>query len=273
MIHRATMADVVAYDPSRAFARGIRRGGLRNGLRSGSRPKVTPKTIFGSSLELWLRADMGITLNSGNVSAWADQSGKGDANRNVTQGTAALQPQYTASKATYNNQAVIDFGVAHADGELLASGTWASPIVQPITRFLVGHAANSSTNNYMMDARPGQANQAALISAHTGPAVQVFDGIGLSSGSVDIIVPTVNGISDNGASTKYYRSALTAETTGNAGTNGYDGTTIGNYLGGGNFSCKGPIAEVIIVSGAFDATKFAACMRYLGARYGIAIGP
>jgi hypothetical protein len=43
---------------------------------------------------LWLRADLGVTLNAGNVSAWADQSGLGN---DVTQATAADQPLLVAS--------------------------------------------------------------------------------------------------------------------------------------------------------------------------------
>lgn len=44
-----------------------------------------------SSNVLWLRADLGITLNGTDVSAWADQSGNGN---NVSQGTALAQPAY-----------------------------------------------------------------------------------------------------------------------------------------------------------------------------------
>lgn len=47
----------------------------------------TPASISG--LDLWLRADLGVTLNGSNVSAWADQSGN---NRNCSQASAPAQP-------------------------------------------------------------------------------------------------------------------------------------------------------------------------------------
>lgn len=49
---------------------------------------------LGSSLALWLRADLGVTLNGATVSAWADQSGNG---RHATQTTAADQPAFRAA--------------------------------------------------------------------------------------------------------------------------------------------------------------------------------
>jgi hypothetical protein len=46
---------------------------------------------LGASLRLLLHADLGITLNGGTVSAWADQSGQG---AHFVQATAANQPLY-----------------------------------------------------------------------------------------------------------------------------------------------------------------------------------
>lgn len=49
-----------------------------------------------SGLTGWYRADMGITLNGSNVSAWADQSGNG---YHITQGTGGSQPAYNSGGA------------------------------------------------------------------------------------------------------------------------------------------------------------------------------
>ncbi len=70
--------------------------GLGNvGVTGATVAAVTPLTIFGSTdLKLWLRADLGVTLNGATVSAWADQSGNGN---HFSQGTAAAQPTFTAS--------------------------------------------------------------------------------------------------------------------------------------------------------------------------------
>lgn len=63
----------------------------------------SPKDISG--LTIWLRADStAVTLNGGNVSNWADQSGNG---KDVSQATAAKQPLYVASSANFNNKPCI----------------------------------------------------------------------------------------------------------------------------------------------------------------------
>lgn len=261
-IQRASMRDVMELS---RVGRAGRHG--RDGRDATTFGGSDPTTIFGSSLELWLRADMGITLNGGNVSAWADQSGKGDANRNVSQGTAANQPAYNASNASFANQPTLDF----VDPKVLVSGVWAAALAQPATRFVVGNMGAGGTNNYFMDSLSGVA-QMAFFGSNGGANWTLFDGVGL----VEPVAPTAVSVlasNDNGASSKMYRNALTARNTGNAGTNGLTGTTIGNTAGGGNFTCKGSIAEVIIVSGIATAAQFAACMNYLGARYGVAIGP
>jgi hypothetical protein len=94
-----------------------RRPGYRNNrgrvaiATGGAAPVVTtPITILeairaGSAIQ-WQRPDLGVTLNGGNVSAWADQTA--NANHD-TQGTAASQPLWIASVAAANNEPAIQF--------------------------------------------------------------------------------------------------------------------------------------------------------------------
>lgn len=64
-----------------------------------------PKNIVTSlTNQLWLRADLGITVATG-ASDWADQSGFG---RNMAQAVGTAQPAVTTS-AAFNNQAVLVF--------------------------------------------------------------------------------------------------------------------------------------------------------------------
>jgi hypothetical protein len=84
-------------------------GGLRDGARDGGELVSPPfgATIFSSglvgraavltvtaNLQLRLRADLGVTLVSGKVSQWNDQSGNG---RNFGQATADARPTYVSS--------------------------------------------------------------------------------------------------------------------------------------------------------------------------------
>lgn len=63
-------------------------------------PPTTPLTVYGANLHQWLRSDLGITVVTG-VSAWADQSGKGN---DAIQGTGTAQPAYNAADATIGNR-------------------------------------------------------------------------------------------------------------------------------------------------------------------------
>lgn len=58
-----------------------------------------------TNLELWLRADAGVTEASGDVSSWADQSLSGI---NATQATGASQPDYSANALNFNPGLLFD---------------------------------------------------------------------------------------------------------------------------------------------------------------------
>lgn len=106
-------------------------------LRSAWSCPRTPLSILGASVLQWVRADLGVTLDTG-VSVWADQSGKG---RNYVQATAGAQPAYSGSDATLNGQASMTFD--GTDDKLVCSPftlpapattpTWVWLIVKSIT--------------------------------------------------------------------------------------------------------------------------------------------
>lgn len=71
-----------------------------------------------AGLVLWLRGDLGITLNASAVSAWADQSGAGN---DFAQATPLIQPNYIASETDFPTpQPAVKFNVA--DNLLLGPG-------------------------------------------------------------------------------------------------------------------------------------------------------
>jgi hypothetical protein len=72
-------------------------------------PPWAPTNIAGAVL--WLRADLGITLNGADVSAWADQSAS---NVDALQGTAADQPLYRATGWS-NGLPTVDFDRANTE--------------------------------------------------------------------------------------------------------------------------------------------------------------
>lgn len=208
---------------------------------------------------------MGITLNTTNVSGWADQSGTGDINKDVVQATAGLQPAYTAVDATYNSKPTIGF----TGSQRLRSGTWTSTQNQAFTRMVIGHGASDGTNNYFMDNITG--TQAAII-ANSGGGLDLYDGATLTATGVLPATPQAIVTVDNGGSSKIYANARTVKNTGAAGAGVITGTTIGNYQGGGAFALTGSIAEVVIWNGALTQAQIEAALAYAGSRYNITIG-
>jgi len=75
-----------------------------------------------SGLTLWLKGDAGITLTSGKVSTWADQSGNG---RDFTQSSSSNRP----SQGTQNGLSTVKFRFGGDDGvtkNLDRTDTWAT---------------------------------------------------------------------------------------------------------------------------------------------------
>lgn len=110
--HLGHLDQVEAWSrrPNKRFNRGrVRRGN-----------QATYQSILGSeNIDAFYRSDLGITLNGGNVSAWADQSVNG---YHATQGVAANQPPYAASGGP-NNQPYVDAQT----GDFLTNGALDRP--------------------------------------------------------------------------------------------------------------------------------------------------
>lgn len=238
----------------------------RRPLRFAAAALWSPKSISG--LKLWLRADLGITIGTG-VSAWADQSGTGDANKNVTQAVAGQQPAYTAADAAYNNKSTLTF--VTASSQYLASGTWAAALAQPYTWFVVGNqGALTGSAQCFIEGDISGANRSLLYD--NAGALEHFAGASLT-GVARGTAAMVFGGDGNGGSSTIYKSAITAAATGNAGTNGITATTIAATFGGGSAFLGGKIAEVVIYSGVLSTANRTTLLNYFGTRYGITIGP
>jgi len=95
-----------------------------------------PLGIFGrQNVALWLRSDLGVTLNGSNVSAWADQSGN---SQNALQATGASQPAYTSSGGLAGRPYL-----SGASGKSLASAV-TLPVGNPYEIFFVASFGGGS---------------------------------------------------------------------------------------------------------------------------------
>lgn len=215
---------------------------------------------------LWLRADLGISIGTG-VSAWADQSGTGDPNKNVSQATGAKQPVYISSTAGFNNRPTLQFTAANTS--TLRSGVWSVAPSQPIT-WIVAASQSSALAQYMVD---GLSNN--VMGIVWRPDLTEFEldaGAGLMTGASTYQAgPLVYGAVFNGASSAIYiNNSQTAAATGSAGTGPSTGMNIGAAGGGAANPFSGNIAEIVAYTGTLTPAQSLAVFSYMGSRYGIA---
>ena len=262
MIYTRAGQRIVKPSMAECTALGL---GLGMGFGGGaSAAPWSPLNVTSAAIKLWLRADKGTTIATG-VSAWADQSGTGDANKNATQATGSMQPTLTASDAAYNNQATLHFSAAAQ--QLLATGTWASSFPVPRTIFVIGHGSSAS---------------AMFVEGLTSvdrTSMQLSAGLDLQTYASQLLVSTALVSSPcvmaatftSDATAAIFVSALTANVTGPTGGYTTTGLTIGAYPAPSNW-LTGTIAEIAGYAGILSAPDFAAFMGYAGTRYGLTIG-
>lgn len=229
---------------------------------------------------LWLRADLGVTLNGSNVSAWADQSGTGDSNKNATQGTAAKQPLFTAANAALNNKPTI--GDAHGSGRaaMLATGVWSSAPAYPLTILSVYARSRSAAGGfYVRDALAASSPSQCALSETIGTAVY---GYASATWAVDATNTTADGagtavLERMNASTPHIqvKSKSPTESVGcTAPTFAPTGFTFCNYYGDTTGTFIGAqIAEVAMFSRDLTAGEISQLMDYVAARYALTVAP
>lgn len=206
-----------------------------------------------ANCKIWLRADLGITLNGSTVSQWNDQSGNSN---NASQGTAAKQPTYTASDSSYGNQPTLTFASASSQEMALVS---LQPN-QPYTAYAVCESTSGATNQAVI----GDGNPTTLYYISGTPLV--FAGSNLSSGINTRVKAALCGVFNTTTSAIYVNSS-TAAASGNAGSINPSGTLSIGAFGTNSDFLNGKIAEIIVYSGAHNSTQVSTVFSYFSARY------
>lgn len=242
---------------------------------------ITPSTIYGSDLKLWLRADLGVTLNGGDVSAWANQGTLGGS---FDQGTPANQPLFTASDANLNGQPSVTFTGANSDrlvSSLAASawnflhdGTGATLFVvcRPTggsgTRTLIGNSGGPTARGFRLEHVPASDRFELRVSDGASNVIAIT-GSANAAEPVSLVAMFTHRTSDTPDVTLYYNPSTTSRGTGSGTPSASDAAAalyVGTTTGAAN-AFDGPIAELIAVTGV-DAAKIASVQAYLLARYG-----
>jgi len=242
-------------------------------IRHGGSAATSPPT---TGLKAWFKGDAGVTQGGGTVSAWADQSGNGN---DVTQGTGANQPAFTASAINGIP------GIAYsANAQILTRAT--SPLSVGSARTVVGvakPAAGSGSFNpggtvahFKTTSGHDWTGYLAVVGASTygwGNNV-VSDSLTspptiLNTPCVVEISTTVGQLPTFVINAVAYTAAGGNVVTTDDGTNGFQ---IGNVAQASSQFFAGSICEVLVYDHILSAGDLTTLRQYLQAKYAINLG-
>lgn len=221
-------------------------------------PTVTLPTIAG--LAWHVQADAGITLAQNNqVSAWADQSGSGDPNKNASQATSALQPYFLPALASFGGRAVVNFPSASSGNSLLVTGAWVTPIAGDRTIFMVCDTGITGTTMLKDTVSQGiirdVGGTSTIYQAFTGGTVSTPHSV---KNLPSIIYASVSGTNE--------LIAVGSELFQGTATPGGSLVQISGMQIGGPGTV---IAEILVYNAALSDANAMAVLAYLAAKYSL----
>jgi hypothetical protein len=211
-----------------------------------------------SGLIVWLRADVGITLQAG-VSRWADQSGHGNDVVQATNSTSK-QPAYHASGGA-NNQAYIQF--TDNSAQILQAGSFSQ--ATPYEYLLVLDAnGTANANNYVFDLGTNN-GYTSVANAGANWIVATTSGatfLGVTTGTPHLVDAQMG----SGTGSAVLDNTTTA---GSGGGPAAGGLTVGSYGANiGSNAFGGKVYEVIVYNRALSSGERGQLHTYSQTRYG-----
>ena len=231
------------------------------------RTRVWTPRRRGSALGLWLRGDAGITLAGSVVSAWADQSGRGN---NVSQGTGSKQP----AVGSINSRPSVRFSAASAqflsrDGTSGNTGTLVQgAVAQPTTWYAIVKASSATAADFVVFDGQSTRQLSAIkpvagtvgMFAGSGP---VYGGSGNTAASVHLYCWVFSGAS----SAIYVDNMSTPFASLSPGANAINGLIVGAGASA-VLPMDGDLGELVLIAGADTAAQRAVMKTYLQPRWG-----
>lgn len=245
-------------------------GGL---VLGGGAPPTDPAGL--PNCQLWLRGGLGVTTTAG-AWAWADQSGHPQ-NSVSDLGHTSMDPSLIATDSDFGGRASIDFGTGGSNLGLGTTQGVFTGIAQPDTVYMVALFHNLTGTPVLMDCFDNGGNRQFLYAA--AATWDMYAGSFLTGGTSGAGVAHVWAmVFDSTSSLLYVDSSASAIATGDAGTNNWGGSTLGDQYSIGGFdgttqsptqasySSHAKIAEVVVYSGHHTSgnvhTVFAALAAY-----------
>jgi hypothetical protein len=230
-------------------------------LRSRS---FVPTDIAGC--EMWLRSDLGVTLSSGNVSTWKDQSGSG---HDCTQGTSTRQPAYNT--LTINGIPTLFFDASTAGSEKIFSMAGSLAALTGGHIFFIAKSVNTLPP---AQSRTGIYNLGGSAFASHFPYLDnnIYDSFGSNTRYTEGL-PVVNITNpfryEVQASSSAWNSFINdaAQFSSNTNTVAWSATLeIGGNTGVGVYY-DGYVAEILLYSRVLAGDELARVKQYLRRRY------
>jgi hypothetical protein len=229
-------------------------------------PGGVGNTVGTSTLRMWWRPELGITLTAGQVSAWADQSGYGN---NLT-GPAGFRTT-TVTSAAMNNQTVMNF----AGAQYFSSG-FSGPNVNDMTIFM---AANGTSYQSLFRFQ-NVAGTFVVYPWEFGGGrtfISSSDG-GTGAGIASGLVNSVNNV----AGARYRRNTANGmQTYLNGGINAQRNSVnaalpnqpffAGRYNPGASEYPNARVGDMIIYYSAINDAQTIIVQNYLAAKYNVAL--
>jgi len=181
-----------------------------------------------SGLNLWFRADAGVTQSSGNVSQWNDQSPNAFT---ATQSTGANQPVLVSNAV--NGLPALQFSGSQT---LVGTGTVSDTSTQGTTIITVASTTTPGSQEYSVNvgntAGPGVTRTMGYVYSEQTFAVSYAQAVAGASPPLGTFVADVATLGTDGASTTFYRNGTETGTGSNGGTGtAAAGFTLGSYVG------------------------------------------
>lgn len=219
---------------------------------------------WSSTCVLWLRADLGITLNGSNVSQWADKSSAGNT---VSQGTAVSQPPWASSGGPNNLAALGPFnGTSH----YMFAAT--APVSNnPFTIFLVHKFSSASSSSGVSYSIGGNSNGGSF--GNLGSSLRFLSWNGVSTVSDSTSNATTNWevwtITSSPTPSQTLRVNGTAQTLSSSTVS--INSTNENVVGGRNRLSlndllTGSVAEIIAFNIVLNSNQIMEVESYIRAR-------
>jgi len=209
--------------------------------------------------QLWLRADLGITISTG-VSRWADQSGNGN---HALQATSGQQPTYLPNGGPTGGPALGFLAVSVQNMKAVYTE------VQPVERYIVGMFGTTASGLTLCDGATGGGNTGRILQ-NSSISWGGYAGTGLNNTSS---YTSGNwyafGCLFNGASaSQLFQNGVLASLAANVGTGNPGGIYIGVFGDGVSAPLTGRICEIIDFATILNTSQRTELEAYFNMRYG-----